>query len=118
MKVGTFTTLLSALLAVSTQSPAISQTAPLPAPAFHHLHLNSVDPEAAVAFYTRQFATTSKSSWNGLPALKSPTNVLILFNMVATPPATSPQMGSANEMCATTPPPKKVSTRCRVRSKN
>jgi hypothetical protein len=23
----------------------------LPAPGFHHLHLNSVDPEAAIAFY-------------------------------------------------------------------
>jgi hypothetical protein len=28
----------------------------LPAPGFHHLHLNSVDPDAAVAFYARQFA--------------------------------------------------------------
>jgi catechol 2,3-dioxygenase-like lactoylglutathione lyase family enzyme len=91
VKVGTFAALLSALLVTSSKSPAISQTAPLPAPAFHHLHLNSLDPDAAIAFYTRQFATTSKASWNGLPALKSPTNVLVLFNKVATPPATSPQ---------------------------
>ena len=41
----------------------------LPAPGFHHLHLNSVDPDAAVDFYTRQFPTTSKTSWGGLPAL-------------------------------------------------
>jgi hypothetical protein len=91
VKVGTFAALLSALLVISERSPAISQTAPLPAPAFHHLHLNSLDPDAAIAFYTRQFATTSKASWGGLPALKSPTNVLVLFNKVATPPATSPQ---------------------------
>ena len=91
MKVRTFAALLSVVLVTSSQSPAISQTAPLPAPAFHHLHLNSIDPDAAIAFYTRQFATTSKASWGGLPALKSPTNVLVLFNKVATPPATSPQ---------------------------
>ena len=41
----------------------------LSVPGFHHLHLNSVDPEAAIAFYTRQFPTTAKASWGGLPAL-------------------------------------------------
>jgi len=60
-------------------------------PGFHHLHLNSVDPDAAIDFYTRQFPSTSKSSWGGLPALKSPNNVLLLFSKVATPPAISPQ---------------------------
>ena len=63
----------------------------LPAPGFHHLHLNSVDPDAAIDFYTRQFATTAKASWGGLPALSSPNNVLVLFTRVATAPATSPQ---------------------------
>src|SRR3954468_12737436 len=62
----------------------------LAAPGFHHLHLNSVDPEAAIAFYTRQFSTTSKTTWGGLPALQSPNNVLILFTTVATPPPTPP----------------------------
>src|ERR687891_444775 len=63
----------------------------LSAPGFHHLHLNSVDPDAAIEFYTRQFPSTSKSSWGGLPALASPNDVLILFSKVATPPPTSPQ---------------------------
>ena len=63
----------------------------LPAPGFHHLHLNSVDPAAAIDFYTRQFSSTSASSWGGLPALASPNNVLLLFSKVATPPATTPQ---------------------------
>jgi catechol 2,3-dioxygenase-like lactoylglutathione lyase family enzyme len=60
-------------------------------PGFHHLHLNSVDPDAAIDFYVRQFPTTSKTSWAGIPALKSPTNVLILFSQVSAPPPTSPQ---------------------------
>ena len=63
----------------------------LSTPGFHHLHLNSLAPEAAIAFYTRQFPSTAKTSWGGLPALQSPNNVLILFTQVATAPATTPQ---------------------------
>jgi catechol 2,3-dioxygenase-like lactoylglutathione lyase family enzyme len=39
----------------------------------------------------RSFPTTSRSTWGGLPALKSPNNVLVLFNKVDQPPATQPQ---------------------------
>jgi hypothetical protein len=82
---------LAATFAPWTQIPARGQTNMLPAPGFHHLHLNSVDPDAAIAFYARQFPTTSKSSWAGLPALKSPNNVLVLFSKVETAPSTTPQ---------------------------
>jgi catechol 2,3-dioxygenase-like lactoylglutathione lyase family enzyme len=58
---------------------------------FHHLHLNSLDPDMAIDFYVRQFPSTSKTTWAGIPALKSPTNVLILFSKVDAPPPTSPQ---------------------------
>ena len=60
----------------------------LAAPGFHHLHLNSVDPEGAIDFYVRQFPTSAKASWGGLPALAAPNNVLVLFTRVATAPAT------------------------------
>jgi catechol 2,3-dioxygenase-like lactoylglutathione lyase family enzyme len=63
----------------------------LPAPGFHHLHLNSTNPDAAIAFYTKAFPVTSKSVWGGFPALSSPTNVLVLFSKVNQPPATQPQ---------------------------
>jgi catechol 2,3-dioxygenase-like lactoylglutathione lyase family enzyme len=63
----------------------------LPTPGFHHLHLNSVDPGAAIEFYVRQFPTSVKTSWGGAPALAAPTGVLVLFTRVAAPPATSPQ---------------------------
>ncbi|PYM78865.1 MAG: hypothetical protein DME13_27860, partial [Candidatus Rokuibacteriota bacterium] len=63
----------------------------LPAPGFHHLHLNSVDPEAAIAFYVRQFPRSRQTSWGGLPALAAPNDVLVLFTRVAAAPATSPQ---------------------------
>ncbi len=63
----------------------------LPAPRFHHLHLNSVDPAAAIDFYVRQFPRSSRTTWGGLPALAAPNDVLVLFTRVTTPPATSPQ---------------------------
>lgn len=62
----------------------------LPTPAFHHLHLNSVDPAAAIEFYATQFPSTTKTTWAGLPALRSPNNVLVLFTKVDSPPATQP----------------------------
>jgi len=63
----------------------------LPAPGFHHLHLNSVNPETAIDFYMKAFPTTSRTTFGGQPALRSPNNVLVLFNKVAAPPATQPQ---------------------------
>jgi catechol 2,3-dioxygenase-like lactoylglutathione lyase family enzyme len=82
---------LLAMFAASLGSQASSQTDSLPAPGFHHLHLNSMNPEAAIAFYTKAFPSTSRSAWNGLLALKSPNNVLVLFTSVEQPPATQPQ---------------------------
>jgi catechol 2,3-dioxygenase-like lactoylglutathione lyase family enzyme len=77
--------MIAALLAPQGQA----QTA-LPAPGFHHIHLNSVDPDAAIAFYTRQFPSTMKSSFAGLPALKAG-KVFVLFTKVSAAPPTQPQ---------------------------
>ena len=63
----------------------------LDAPGFHHLHLNSVDPDAAIDFYIRQFPRSTKTTWGGLPALAAPNDVLMLFTKVGSPPPTSPQ---------------------------
>ena len=62
----------------------------LPPPGFHHLHLNSVDPAAAIDFYVRHFPTSKATVWGGLPALACPNDVLVLFTRVASPPPTSP----------------------------
>ena len=86
-------TLAAVLIAAATTfpSPVASQSPALPTPAFHHLHLNSLNPAAAVDFYTRQFPSTSRAAFAGQPALKSPTDVWVLFTKVETPPATAPQ---------------------------
>ena len=63
----------------------------LPTPKFHHLHLNSTNPDAAIDFYTRQFPSTTKGSWGGFSALKSPNDVMVLFTRVKAPPMSEPQ---------------------------
>src|SRR6516165_6327544 len=63
----------------------------LTTPKFHHLHLNSIDPDAAIDFYTRQFPSTSRGSWGAFPALRSPNDVMLLFTKVEQPPASEPQ---------------------------
>src|SRR3954466_10882564 len=72
--------------------PAVAQQpAALPVPGFHHLQLNSMNPETAAAWYAREFPSTSKTTWGGITALKSPNNVLVLFSKVDQPPAPQPQ---------------------------
>ncbi|HEY7288760.1 MAG TPA: VOC family protein [Vicinamibacterales bacterium] len=85
---------ISVALAVTVASsgrPAAQSAPALPTPGFHHLHLNSINPDAAIDFYTRQFPATSRGTFAGNPALKSPNNVWVLFNKVETPPATQPE---------------------------
>jgi len=69
----------------------VAAQTPLPAPAFHHLHLNSVNPDAAIEFYAKAFPSTSRGTFAGQAALRSPNNVWVLFNKIAAPPATQPQ---------------------------
>lgn len=63
----------------------------LPPPKFHHLHLRSTDPDAAIEFYIRQFPTCGRGNWGGFPALLSPNDVMVLFEPVETPPPRTPQ---------------------------
>ena len=82
--------LAATFVALGSASPQ-TQNAALATPGFHHLHLASTNPEAAIGFYTKAFPSTSKTSWGGLLALRSPNNVLVLFTKVDQPAATQPQ---------------------------
>ncbi len=88
----TIRTLIPAVIVGLTFAPSgWSQKADkLPAPGFHHLHLNSTDPDAAIDFYVKNFQSTSRSTWSGLPALKTG-KVYVLFTKVNSPPALMPQ---------------------------
>ena len=54
----------------------------LPTPTFHHLHLNSVDPDSAIDWYAAQFESAGRTTWAGEPALKSKNGALLLFTRV------------------------------------
>ena len=53
---------------------------------FHHVHLNSVNPAAAAAYYPKPFAqSATKTMFNGLEAVKTG-NIYLLFTKVAATP--------------------------------
>jgi catechol 2,3-dioxygenase-like lactoylglutathione lyase family enzyme len=64
----------------------------LPPPHFHHLMLNSTDPDAAIAFYIKEFPSTSRTDWEGMPALASPSHVMIVFHKVDKAPLADPNI--------------------------
>jgi catechol 2,3-dioxygenase-like lactoylglutathione lyase family enzyme len=66
------------------------QSTQLPPPGFHHVHLNSVNPEGAIGFYTQQFPSATKTTFAGLPAIRA-RNVYVLFTRVSAPPRLEPQ---------------------------
>jgi hypothetical protein len=73
---------LAAGLPLSAQAPAAA-VEPLH---FHHVHLNSMDPKAAAAYYPKPFAlSAAATTFNGFEAVKTG-NVYILFTKVNTPP--------------------------------
>ncbi len=55
---------------------------------FHHVHLNSTNPPAAIDFYTKTFAVTKKASLAGWDSVQSE-KMHLLFNKVSKPPAAS-----------------------------
>ena len=51
------TAIVAMAFACSPLNSSKGQNAMLATPGFHHLHLNAIDPDAAIDFYTRQFPT-------------------------------------------------------------
>ncbi len=60
-----------------------------PTPVFHHLHLRTTDPDAAIRFYRRQFPSTSRTTVGGFPALRSGQAHLLFTRVPEAPPAPS-----------------------------
>jgi catechol 2,3-dioxygenase-like lactoylglutathione lyase family enzyme len=77
------------LTSAATFRPALAQTPPKIAPMhLHHVHLNSVNPSAAAAYYPKAFPiSAAKTTFNGYEAVKTG-NVYLLFTKVDTPPQT------------------------------
>jgi len=86
-----FMRLILVLLAAFTVTsrPALAQRpAPIEPMHVHHVHLNSVNPSAAAAYYPKAFpVSATKTTFNGYEAVKTG-NVYLLFTKVNTPPQT------------------------------
>ena len=80
-----FVIIVTFVVGLRQQSPAAQ--APKVAPMHvHHVHLNSVDPAKAAAYYPKPFAqTATKTMFNGYEAVKTG-NVYLLFTKVSAPP--------------------------------
>ena len=88
------TVLLAVMCASGRGSLASAETNMLPTPGFHHLHLNSVDPDAAIDFYTQAVPEhLADDAGAACRRSQSPNNVLLLFTKVATPPPTTAAVG-------------------------
>src|SRR5438045_9563652 len=75
--------ILGALLLHSPSSPAQSPATSMPR--LHHVGLNSVDPEKAIAWYLKLWPSATRTTVAGYPAVQS--DMLVLFNKVDRPPA-------------------------------
>jgi len=80
---------IAVLLAVGTL--AAQQPAPSGGIRFHHVHLNSVNPDAAADYYTKVFTTSVKTTFNGEVAVRTVNGPFLLFTKVNRPPPTQPQ---------------------------
>jgi len=64
---------------------AKAQGAPASLPRLHHVGLNSVDPDKAIAWYLKVWPSAKRTTFAGFPAVDS--DMLVLFNKVDRPPA-------------------------------
>ena len=66
--------------------PSVLAQAPASAaPRLHHVGLNSIDPEKAIAWYLKVWPSATRTTVAGYPAVQS--DMLVLFNKVDRPPA-------------------------------
>mgnify|MGYP001478958591 FL=1 len=79
-------------------APARPRAAGVPAAHFHHLHLNSVNPAAAIQYYARAFPDVTPTTMAGFEGFRTtsrlataPGNVVVLISKVDRAPQTEPQ---------------------------
>jgi hypothetical protein len=70
---------------VSTQTPSPSPN--LSSPRFHHIHMNSVNPNAAISEFLTIYPASAKVTVAGFEGLRTANDVYMLFTNVKMPPA-------------------------------
>jgi hypothetical protein len=89
-KISTIGVVVAAVIFAFSGPVETQQTpAALPAPHFHHIHLNSVNPTAAIDYYLKAIPGTTKEKIAGFDGVKT-NNIYMLFTKVNTPPSTTP----------------------------
>jgi hypothetical protein len=63
------------------QRPLAQSPAPLPMPKFHHIHLNSTDPERSLEWYSKFWPRGKKTTYGGFPAYFD--DIHLLYNKVS-----------------------------------
>src|SRR4029077_18631795 len=56
---------------------------PLPQPAFHHIHINSVDPDKSLAWYSQYWPKGKKTTFGGFPAFVDERGFYLLYTKVS-----------------------------------
>ena len=100
MKIGSFAlcggvvALVVAAAGVMTQTQ--QQSAGLPRPRFHHLHMNSPNPSVAIDDFRKVYPASTKVTVGGFEGIRSANGVTLLFTKVnAPPPAPGPDRVTA-----------------------
>src|SRR5258707_14707618 len=60
-----------------------SAAPPLPMPTFHHIRINSVDPEKSLAWYAQYWPQGKKTTLAGLPAFSDEKGFYLIYQKVA-----------------------------------
>ena len=86
---------LAILLSIAVQSGVGTQARPpspnLASPAFHHIHMNSPNPSAAIAEFLTIYPASAKVTIAGFEGLRTANDVTMLFTKVTDrPPAPGP----------------------------
>jgi hypothetical protein len=62
------------------------QSVDLPRPGFHHIHMNSPNPAAAIDQYMKVYPASTKVTVSGFEGIRSANGITLLFTKVNTPP--------------------------------
>ena len=57
-----------------------ASSTPLPQPTFHHIHLNSVDPDKSLAWYAQYWPKGKKTTFAGFPAFADDQGFYLLYS--------------------------------------
>ena len=85
---------VAAAAGVASQTP--QQSAGLPRPGFHHLHMNSPNPSAAINDFLKVYPASTKVRVGGFEGIKTANGITLLFTKVSSrPPAPGPDRVTA-----------------------